>query len=53
MAASAGKRTFRSGELAKLLGVSRDTLRVRHFAVTKLAQLRERIKEMRALESQL
>src|SRR5579864_8909938 len=114
MAPSAGKRMFRSGELAKLLGVSRDTLRhyerkrvlprparspngyreysedaverirvirralavgftldelarifqsrseggvpcksVRHLAVTKLAQLRERIKEMRALESQL
>ncbi|HYM59937.1 MAG TPA: heavy metal-responsive transcriptional regulator [Thermoanaerobaculia bacterium] len=114
MAAPADKRTFRSGELAKLVGVSRDTLRhyerkrvlprpmrlpngyreypedaverihvirralavgftldelarifqrrseggipcksVRHLAATKLAQLRERISEMRVLESQL
>ncbi len=114
MAATVGKRTFRSGELANLVGVSRDTLRhyerkrvlprpsrsangyreysedaverirvirralavgftldelarifqsrseggvpcksVRHLAASKLAQLRERITEMRALESQL
>jgi MerR family transcriptional regulator, copper efflux regulator len=111
---SVDKRTFRSGELARLVGVSRDTLRhyerkrvlprpsrspngyreysedavdrirvirralavgftldelatilrhrseggipcksVRHLAAAKLAQLRERIAEMRALESQL
>lgn len=114
MEAAADKRTFRSGELAKLVGVSRDTLRhyerkrvlprpsrspngyreysadaverirvirralavgftldelarvflsrseggvpcksVRQLAVSKLAQLRQRIADMRALESQL